>query len=192
MKLYQNEKLNDFFKNNKNFDKYSKIINPLNTSETYDTIGMVDAVFKVCTSELFELFKILWDIKTGKHKTGNLYNKLSKDYRDILFGIRGIYFKKKASYINDKKENNLNKNYYLKIKDIYTYLKKTSTEKVEGMLRNRKLMYNWAKMNPEKDFLKDFSKISEKCDKVHFKLTAIFTNKIFPDIMPDDIPFQDE
>mgnify|MGYP001178927242 CR=1 FL=1 len=192
LKLYQNEKLNDFFKNNKNFDKYSKIINPLNTSETYDTIGMVDAVFKVCTSELFELFKILWDIKTGKHKTGNLYNKLSKDYRDILFGIRGIYFKKKASYINDKKENNLNKNYYLKIKDIYTYLKKTSTEKVEGMLRNRKLMYNWAKMNPEKDFLKDFSKISEKCDKVHFKLTAIFTNKIFPDIMPDDIPFQDE
>ena len=96
LKLYQNEKLNDFFKNNKNFDKYSKIINPLNTSETYDTLGMVDAVFKVCTSELFELFKVLWDIKTGKHKSGDLYSKLSKDYRDILFGIRGIYFKKKS------------------------------------------------------------------------------------------------
>ena len=74
---------------------------------------------------------------------------------------------------------------------IYSYLKKTPTIKVEGMLRNRKLMYNWSKQNPELHFLKDFSKISEKCDKVHFKLTAIFTNKIFPDIMPDDIPIQD-
>ena len=75
---------------------YCKIINPLNTSESYDTIGTVDAVFKVCTSELFEPFKIL-DIKTGKHKNTKLYDKLSKDYKDVLFGIRGIYFKKKLA-----------------------------------------------------------------------------------------------
>ena len=33
-----------------------------------------------------------------------------------------------------------------------------------------------------------FNKISFKCDKVHFKLAAIYTNKLFPNIMPDDIP----
>ena len=36
---------------------FKKIINPYDNSESYDTIGMVDAVFKVITSELYELFK---------------------------------------------------------------------------------------------------------------------------------------
>ena len=54
-------------------------------------------------------------------------------------------------------------------------------------------MYNWVKLGSNKDDknseqLKKFNKISEKCDKVHFKLTAIFTNKLFPNIMQDDIP----
>ena len=40
-----------------------------------------------------------------------------------LFGIRGIYFKKKASYIKEKLENSVSKNNYLKIKDIYLILK---------------------------------------------------------------------
>lgn len=188
IKLYQNGELSKFFKDNKNFTNYCKIINPLNTSESYDTIGTVDAVFKVCTSELFELFKILWDIKTGKHKNTKLYDKLSKDYKDVLFGIRGIYFKKKASYIKEKLENSVSKNNYLKIKDIYTYLKTVNVETLEGLLRNRKLLNNWLKIDPTNEDIKDFNKISEKCDKVHYKLTAIYTNKLFPNIMPNDIP----
>ena len=46
-------------------------------------------------------------------------------------------------------------------------------------------MFNWTKINAE---LSDFNKISSKCDKVHFKLASIYTNKLFPSIMPDDIP----
>jgi hypothetical protein len=38
------------------------------------------------------------------------------------------------------------------------------------------------------DNLKKFNSISNKCDKVHLKLTAIYTNILFPEIMPDDIP----
>jgi len=49
----------------------------------------------------------------------------------------------------------------------------------------RKLMFNWVKVNPS---VVDFGKISIKCDKVHLKLTAIYTNKLFPNIMPDDLP----
>ena len=54
-------------------------------------------------------------------------------------------------------------------------------------------MYNWIKSNntPGNEHyneLKKFNKISEKCDKVHFKLTAIFSNKLFPNIMQDDMP----
>ena len=49
----------------------------------------------------------------------------------------------------------------------------------------RKLMYNWCKVNPN---LSDFSKISLKCDKIHFKLAAIYCNKLFPNVMPEDLP----
>ena len=41
-------------------------------------------------------------------------------------------------------------------------------------------------LNDEK--IKIFNKISFRCDKVHLKLTAIYTNILFPEIMPDDIP----
>ena len=49
----------------------------------------------------------------------------------------------------------------------------------------RKFMYKWCKINQQ---LEDFNKISLKCDKIHFKLAAIYCNKIFPNIMPDDFP----
>jgi len=93
--LYQTDKLIKYFKNNPNFIKYKKIINPINLNESYDTIGVIDATFKICTSELYELFKLLWNFKTSKHQNGELYNILTKEYKNILFAIRGIYFKKK-------------------------------------------------------------------------------------------------
>jgi hypothetical protein len=105
LKLYQTNNLSDYLQNNKNFEKYRKIVNPNNKSETFDTVGTVDAVFKVCTSETYELFKILWDIKTGKHKNKELYNYLTKEHKDLLWIIRGIYFQKKAEYITNKKNN---------------------------------------------------------------------------------------
>lgn len=188
--LYQNGKLNEYLDNNNNLTSYKKIVNPLNLQESYDTIGVVDSVFKVCTSELYELFKILWNLKTGKHMDKTLYNILPKEYKNILYGIRGIYFKNKSNIF--KSDNPKNK-FYLQIKDIYQYLKSLDTDTFEQFLRIRKLMYNWVKANnnttdEHTDKLEKFNKISEKCDKVHFKLTAIFTNKLFPHIMQDDMP----
>lgn len=183
--LYQTGKLLEFFNNNNNISNYKKIVNPLNLHEAYDTVGTVDAVFKVCTSELYELFKLLWDIKSSGHQNTELYNLLPKEYKDILFGIRGLYFKKKSKYFQNKKNNSSAKNDHLKIRDIYQHLKSIPSENIESLLRIRKLMFNWVKIEPK---VKLFGKISEQCDKVHYKLTAIYTNKLFPDIMPDDLP----
>ena len=48
-------------------------------------------------------------------------------------------------------------------------------------------MFNWCKLDNSPS-LKIFSTISEKSDKVHIKLTAIYTNILFPEILQDDIP----
>ena len=176
--LYQKDKLIDYLKDNTNTN-LKKIVNPLNLHESYDSIGAIDALFKVCTSELFELFKILWDIKTGKHLNDKLYKFLPKEYKDILFGIRGLYFKKKSESIENKKA------IFLQIKDIYQYIKSLPTENFCAFNKMRKLMYNWCKVNTN---LNDFNKISAKCDKIHFKLAAIYTNKLFPNVMPEDLP----
>jgi hypothetical protein len=188
LNLYQNNDLVSYLENNENLVSFKKIVNPLNTQESYDTIGVIDSVFKVCTSELYELFKMMWDIKTGKQTDTELYSYLPKEYKTILYNIRGIYFKKKhESMTNVNIDSNTHKG--LQIKDIYQYLKKSiDTDKFEQFLRSRKLMYNWLKVDSSNVSLQKFSKVNIRCDKVHMKLTAIFTNKLFPNIMPDDIP----
>lgn len=188
--LYQNDKLSSYLENNTNLNLYKKIVNPINIQESYDTIGVVDSVFKVCTSELYELFKLLWNLKTGKPLEKNdLYDVLPQEYKSMLYGIRGLYFKNKSNIYNSDDKNV--KKIYLQIKDIYQYIKTIDTDILEQYLRVRKLMTNWVKSDPNNENLKKFSKINEKCDKVHFKLTAIFTNKLFPNIMPDDLPQKD-
>ncbi len=49
-------------------------------------------------------------------------------------------------------------------------------------------MFNWVKINNSNKDLQLFQTITEKCDKVQNKLIAIYTNILFPEIMPDDIP----
>lgn len=188
--LYQNDKLADYFSQNIKLQNIRKIVNPLNTCESYDTIGMVDAVFKVCTSELFELFKVLWSLKTCEHLNKPLYDMLPKEYKDILFAVRGMYYKKKAALRGKENVSTTDiKSAHLKINDIYNYLKTLSTDTFVAFLRMRKLMFNWVRIEPK---LNDFSPINKLCDKVHVKLCAIFTNKLFPNIMPNDIPPQKE
>lgn len=179
--LYQTNQLVDFFKNNTLSVNYKKIVNPINTTEAYDTVGMIDSVFKVMTSELFELFKILYDIKTGKPKTEEkeLYDSLPKEYKDMMYMIRGIYYKKKAGFITNHVVN------HLQIDDIYQLLKNQTVDVFCALLRTRRLMFNWVRVNP---VVKTFGKISVKCDKVQTKLIAIYTNKLFPEIMQDDYP----
>jgi len=119
----------------------------------------------------------MWNLKTNQHMNGELYKILPKEYKTVLFGLRGVYFKLKSK----------DPSYYLKISNVYNYLKSIDSDNIEKLLRSRKLMFNLMKtVNDEK--IKIFNNISFRCDKVHLKLTAIYTNILFPEIMPDDIP----
>jgi hypothetical protein len=175
--LYQNGTLKNYIENNKDHKNLEKIVNPYNSNESFDTVGVVDCVFKVLTSELFELYKLLWKLTNGQHQNLDLYNMLPKEYKDILYGLRGLYFKIKAT----KK--------LFGIKDIYQYLKNIDIEQLCALIRQRKLIFNWITIsNNKNENLNLFKTVSSHCDKVNIKLIAIFTNKIFPDILPTDIP----
>ena len=187
--LYQIDQLKIYIQNYDNHKIYEKIINPQNNSEIYDTIGVVDSVFKVLTSELFELFKLLWKPKIKEHKNNELYNKLPKEYKDVLYGIRGIFFKLKTSYIEMLKNKTINpENNFFGIKDIYKYLKLLDIDQFCALLRQRKLMFNWLNIENTNPNLLLFKTISHKCDKVHCKLIAIFINKLYPEITLTEIP----
>ena len=189
--LYQHNKLTEYFDQNSN-SKFIRIINPTNTRESYFSTIIVDSTFRVCTSELFELFKILCSLKTGKNQNKELYELLPKEYKDMIYCIRGIYYKKKAVLFESANENlsdELKKSQsHLKISDIYYYLKKLSIDTIVNFLKARKLMFNWVNLGKTNESINEFGKISHLCNKVHLKHCAIFTNKLYPNITFTDFP----
>lgn len=184
LRLYQTNNLQDYFSKYPNADKYKKIVNPTNISESFDTIGIIDAVFKVSTSELFHLFNILWD-KSDNHCNNELYKLLPKEYKEILYHLRGIYFQNKKKYENSTSTD------YLRIQNVYNYVKNMDTNDFENFLRCRKLMLNWLRMDKKNKTLQSFGQSLYKHQnesKVCYKLVAIYSNKLFPEIMPDELP----
>jgi len=180
--LYQNNTLKHFLETNISTDKFKKIVNPLNTVESFDMIGMIDALFKVITSELFSLFNILY-CSDGTQKDNKLYNKLPDEYKNILFQIRGILFaniKRMRSSKNQLLE-------VLELKDIYNLLKSIEVRTLESFIRCRKLMLNWIRLDKTDD-TKLFTSSLYHSDKIYYKLISIYTIKLFPEIMPDDLP----
>jgi len=150
-------------------------------SETYDTIGIVDASFKVLTSELFEIFKHLYDLKDCSHKNESFYKVLPNEYTIALYKIRGIYYRKKEKYIKNKNVNEeTNYTYSLKIFDIYNLLKKKyDTKELLKLFRARKLIMAQFQNNTSQNGI-ILNNISNKCDKVSIKMTSILLNKMFP------------
>lgn len=179
--LYQLNTLKQFLSDAKN-EKFRKIVNPLNTKESFDMIGMIDAMFKVVTSELYALFYILWD-DTGAHLNSDLYNILPREYKDMLFHIKGIYYANKARFGKKLKINVP----ILKMNDVYNYIKMIDSGVFEKFIRCRKLMLNWIRLENNNNTTQ-FNNSLHKCEKVYYKLTAIYTTKLFPEIMPDDMP----
>ena len=177
--LYQLNTLKPFLADPKN-EKFRKIVNPLNTKESFDMIGMIDAMFKVVTSELYALFYILWD-DTGSHLNKELYQILPREYKDMLFHIKGIFYANRAKHV---KKINVP---ILKMNDVYNYIKAIDSGVFEKFIRCRKLMLNWVRHENNTNTA-TFTNSLHKCEKVYYKLTAIYTTKLFPEIMPDDLP----
>lgn len=180
--LYQHDKLFNYFKENKT-SPLKKITNPHNTYESFDVISIIDACFKNATSEILELFSLLWSQKDGSRLNPDLYKLLPKEYKDLLFGIRGLYFKKrgKAKY-NEVQPADYS---FLKQADVYYHLKQLPTETFISLMRMRKLMFNWAKTNP---LLSEFTKTTSKSTQLYNKLSSILVNKLFPTLGEDELP----
>ena len=65
------------------------------------------------------------------------------------------------------------------------------TNDFENFLRCRKLMLNWIRIDKKNKTLHTFSNSlykHQKESKVSYKLVAIYSNKLFPEIMPEDLP----
>lgn len=183
MYLYQIGILKEYITSEQNHKNFNKIVNPKNKTEVYDTIGIIDSTFKVLTSELFELFKLLWDVKQkGKRTNEELYKILPKEYKDILFKLRGVYFKIKSDNISSETKIMFGISY------IYKYLKSIDIENICALLRQRKLMFNWVVINNTNEELQIFKNISNLSDKIKCKLIAIFTSVLYPEILTTDIP----
>jgi hypothetical protein len=163
LNLYQKDKLLSFFENNEYNFKYSKLINPNNNSQTYDLVGVIDGVFRVLTQELLVLYNNLYE--NNNKKPNNFYNKLPAVYKNMIYKLRGIYIKKKE----------------LNVKNVYNLLKSVETDIIYSLLRNRKMMMNYNKIKEQL-----FPDLSKEVQKIHLKLCAIYTAKLFPDLLDID------
>jgi len=180
--LYKNDKLFNYLENPK-LRNLRKISNLSNLQESYNIISVFGSIFKVCSVELLQLFKDLWDIKTGEHKNKMLYDILPKEYKEILFKVRGIYYDKKSKFLS-KKTTEVQEflDSHLKFSDIYNLLKYIDINSLYSFLRMRKMMYNKCSNDSSNDLTKIFMNTSNKCSPQDMKLLDIITNNMFPDI----------
>lgn len=174
LKLYQMDKLKDFLMEEKNKVKFEKITNPLNPKESFYTIGIIDCVFKVLTTELFNLYNMLYD-ENAEIINQDLYQYLPNEYKFFLFKLRGINFKKNS---NGKEYS---------VKDVYFLMKKIDVNKIIDLIRVRKLLYNSLYKSDKSSTIRKLFDISNEIEKVNMKLINIFTSKIFPEILPSDV-----
>ena len=73
-------------------------------------------------------------------------------------------------------------------KYIYIYLKKLDSVKLEEFIKVRKLMINWTINCKNDNQASEFKNSLYKSKKVLYKLTSLYTNKLFPEIMNKDMP----
>ena len=169
--LYQNDKLKRYIEENIDHKNLDKTINPHNINETFDTIVVIDSVFKVLASEFFELYKLLWKFGDNKHLNIELYNILPKEYKDILYKLRGLYYKNRLGL--EKK--------MFGIGNIVQHLRLIDVDHICAVLKQRKLLFSQVSHENTSATLLLFKSISNRCNKLNIKLTAICTNKLFPD-----------
>lgn len=131
IKLYQNGTLKEHFKY---FPENEKIQHPTKPL-SFDTIGVVDGCVQSLVKELYNLFLIMYDPKFGEQKNKELYQLLPKGYHDILYELKGIFFKKRV----EKKLGKI-KNHKLTERDIYYLLKSYSCNQFIFLLRGRKIL----------------------------------------------------
>jgi hypothetical protein len=131
IKLYQNGTLKDHFKY---FPENEKIQHPTKL-QSFDTIGVVDGCIQTLVKELYNLFFMMYDMRYGEQKNKNLYELLPKGYHDILYELKGIFYRKRLEQKAGKIIN-----HKLNEKDIYYLLKSYNCNQFIFLLRGRKIL----------------------------------------------------
>ena len=95
--------------------------------------------------------------------------------------------KLESDFINDQNSTYISPQIIQKYaNDFITNFDKLISESIMNDVRNSEVRYAVKVfVVPE---IKQFRQISDKCDKVHSKLIAIYINKLFPEILPTDLP----
>lgn len=79
----------------------------INNNNVYE----LNLIFNICTFEIFEIFKLFFDFKTGNkielqnNELSNKYTDLPKEFKYMLFKLRGIIYRNKQTLTF----NNINK-----------------------------------------------------------------------------------
>lgn len=145
--------------------------------ESYKTVDVLEKSFKLLAYELFELFKLVWNIADTSHRDTHLYNFLPTEYKVLLYRVKGIYFQNRQ---DDKLSNN---NEYLDENNIFDYLKIVELDLLLKLfLSRRKMKYILEKKNTLPTINKSFKQISSKINKLDIKMIAILTNYLYPEI----------
>ena len=88
--MYQVNQLKKYFNEN---SKYDKIVNPCNTQETFDTLGTIDSIFRVFTSELLEIFNnFMTKMVIIKNQMFILF---TAELQNVVFKLKGIFIRTK-------------------------------------------------------------------------------------------------
>jgi hypothetical protein len=144
IKLQQPNYIYNFLLKQKNGEyKANLFLYQSNKLDNPKLVSSIHSTLTICTSEFFELFKVCYSLKTGKHLLNDVYNKLPLSYKTMLYGLRGLYFKNK---FNDKEMQNLP---WLKIHDIYNFLKDTQSELLVLFLEERNKFRTYLINHPE-------------------------------------------
>jgi len=121
-KIYKIKSNNiNLFDNNKNIYIgyiYLYQINKLEKNiklKSYNVLGIISLIFKILTDNIYKLFTFYYN--NGNQNNNNSYHNLNKEYKNVLYFIRGIYF------TNNLQCNDCN---FIKNK-IYYYLKNIDT-----------------------------------------------------------------
>ena len=127
LELYQTQKLNDFIPY---FSQYStEIIRRINTS------------MKNLSREILNLYH-----GTRQKKNKELYDSLSKQYRDVLWQVHGLYINnRKLDFSSENIKSELTKSELTESKsitvhDIYYYLKKMPSQQLRQLFYDRMSM----------------------------------------------------
>jgi hypothetical protein len=174
LKLYQKNLLeNHIIKYNMN----ESIQNSRIPYESYKTEDVLEISFKILAYELFELFKLVWNIRDTSHRDTQLYNFLPTEYKVLLYRVKGIYFQ-------NRQDNKISEdNEYLDENNIFDYLKNVEIELLLKLfLSRRKIKYILEKKNTLPSIYNSFKQITSKEKKLDLKMMAILTNYLYPEI----------